>query len=95
MEGAIMPPLGFAEHGADQPVEQIDGLIGQAGGEVKADCHQRRVPSLPCIVGDMLDRGAARLAGELCQARLDEMSSAGREADTSCMFQPLDDRAWP
>ena len=40
-------------------------------------CHQRRVPSLPFVVGDMLDRGAARLAGELCQARLmDEMSSA-------------------
>ncbi len=92
LEGAGMPPLGLAEHGADQPVEQVDGLIGQAGGEVQTDCHQRRVPSLPFIVGDMLDRGAARLAGELCQARLmDKMSSAWRDADTSYMFQPLDD----
>ena len=24
LEGAGMPPLGFAEHGADQPVEQVD-----------------------------------------------------------------------
>jgi hypothetical protein len=37
LEGAGMPPLGLAENGADQPVEQVDGLIGQAGGEVQAD----------------------------------------------------------
>ena len=91
-----MPPLGLAEHGADQPVEQVDGLIGQAGGEVQADRHQRRVPSLPFIVGDMLDRSATRLAGELCQARLvDEMPSARREADTSHMLHPLDETEHP
>ena len=97
LEGAGMPPLGLAEHGADQPVEQIDGLVGQAGGEVQADRHQRRVPSLPFIVGDMLDRGAAGLAGELCQARLmDEMSTAWFDADTSYMSPAArSDRAWP
>ena len=36
LEGAGMPPLGLAEHRADQPVEQIDGLVGQAGGEIQA-----------------------------------------------------------
>src|SRR5262252_3164851 len=40
---------------------------------------------------DMLDSGAARLAGELRQAGLvDEMSSAWCDADATYMFQPLD-----
>ena len=41
-----MPPLGFAEQGADQPVEQIDGLVGQPGGEIYANRYQCRVPAL-------------------------------------------------
>ena len=46
--------------------------------EVQADGDQRRMPALPLVAGDMLDRGAAGLAGELGQARLvDEMAAAG------------------
>jgi hypothetical protein len=54
-----MPPLGFAKQGADQPVEQIDGLVGQAGGQIHTDRHQCRVPAPAFIVGDVLYRGAA------------------------------------
>ena len=96
-----MPSLGLAEHRADQPVEQIDGLVGQAGGEVERDGDQRRVPALPLITGDMLDRGAAGLAGELRQARLmDEMAAPRLDADGADMLQPLDQAehggaAWP
>ena len=32
LEGACMPTFGLAEHRADQPVKQIDGLVGQVGG---------------------------------------------------------------
>ena len=60
LEGASMPPFGLAEHRADQAVEQIDGLVGQAGGEIQADGDQRRVPALPLVAGDMLNRGACQ-----------------------------------
>ena len=33
LEGAGVPSFGLTEHRADQAVEQVDGLIGQAGGE--------------------------------------------------------------
>jgi hypothetical protein len=65
LEGASTAPLGFAEHGTDQPIEQIDCLVSQVGGKVQADRHQCRVPTLPLIVGDMLDRGAAGFTREL------------------------------
>ncbi len=49
------------------------------------------MPPLPLVTGNMLDRGAAGLAGELSQARLvDEMAAAGINADPAHMLQPLD-----
>ena len=49
------------------------------------------MPALPLVAGDMLHRGAARLAGELGKARLmDEMSAAWIDADRANMFQALD-----
>ena len=35
-----MPSFGFAEHRPDQPVEQIDGLVSQIGGEIESDGDQ-------------------------------------------------------
>jgi len=91
LEGAGLPPLGLAEHRADQPAEEIDGRIGQARGNPQAGGHQCRVPPLPLVARDMLNRGAAGLARELRQARLvDEMAAAGRNADPAHMLQPLD-----
>ena len=59
------------------PIEQINGLVGQAGGEVHTDRHQCRVAALAFIVGDVLDRGAAGLTRQLCQPRLmDEMTTS-------------------
>ena len=92
LEGAGVPSLGLAEHRADQPVEQVDGLVGQAGGDVERGGDQRRVPALPLITGDVLDRGAARLARKLRQARLvDEMATPGLDADGAHMLKPLDE----
>jgi hypothetical protein len=86
-----MPPLGFAEQGADQPVEQIDGLVGQPGGEIYANRYQCRVPALAFIVGDMLDRGAPGLTRKLCQPRLmEEMTTALLDTDVTHFLQPLD-----
>ena len=91
LEGAGMPTLGLAEHRADQAVKQVDRLVSQAGGEVQADGDQRRVPALPLVTGDMLDGGAASLASKLGKARLvDQMSTAGLDADRANMLQALD-----
>ena len=68
LEGAGMPLVGFAEHCPDQPVEQIDGLVRQAGGEIEGDGDQGGMPALALVACDMLDRGAARFAGELGKA---------------------------
>ena len=65
-----MPPFGLAEHRPDQPVEQVDCLVGQAGGEVERDRDQSGMPALAFVSGDMLHRGAAGFAGELGKAGL-------------------------
>ena len=36
LEGAGVPAFGLAEHHSDQPVKQIDGLVGQAGARSSA-----------------------------------------------------------
>ena len=68
LEGAGMPLVGFAEHCPDHPVEQIDGLVRQAGGEIEGDGDQRGMPALALVACDMLHRGAACFAGELGKA---------------------------
>src|SRR6185437_11167597 len=70
LEGAGMPLVGFAEHRPDQPVEQIDCLIRQAGGEIEGDGDQVGMPALALVTRDMLHRGAARFPGELGKAGL-------------------------
>jgi hypothetical protein len=70
LEGPGMPALGLAKHRPDQPVEEIDGLVGQAGAEIQRDGHQSGVAALPLQAGEMLHRGSAGLAGQLGQACL-------------------------
>ena len=56
LERAGVLPFGLAEHRPDQPVEQIDCLVGQAGGEVERDRDQggvsarRSYPARCCTV---------------------------------------------
>ena len=91
LEGAGMPALGLAKHGADQAVKQVDRLVSQAGGKVQADGDQRRVPALPLVTGDMLHGGAASLASKQGKARLvDQVSAARLDADRANMLQALD-----
>lgn len=91
LEGAGVPSIGLAEHRADQPVEQIDGLVGQAGGDVERGGDQCRVPTLPLITGNMLHRGAPGLARQLRQTRLvDEVATPRLDADGTHMLKPLD-----
>jgi hypothetical protein len=88
LEGTSMPSFGLAEDLADQAVQKIDRLVGQAGGEIQSDGHQRRMPALPLETGDMLNGGLVSLARELAQACLvDQMSAAGVDADRTNMFQ--------
>ena len=71
LEGAGVPPLGLAKHRADQTIEQIDGLVGQAGGKCpRLIGDQRRMPRCRFVAGDMLDGGAPGLARKLGEARL-------------------------
>ena len=87
-----MPSLGLAEHRADQTVEKVDGLVGQAGGDVERGGDQRRMPALSLIAGDMLDRGAASLAGELRKTRLmDEVAAPRLDPNGTLMLEPFDE----
>ncbi len=86
-----LPLVGFAEHCPDQPVEQIDGLVRQAGGEIEGDGDQRGMPALALVAYDMLHRGAARFAGELGKAWLMHSMPARRiKASSADMVQSLD-----
>ena len=86
-----MAALGASEHGPDQPIEQVDGGIGQAGAEVEAAGDQRRVPPLPLIAGHVLHRHAGGLARELRQARLmDQVAAACIDAEGANMLQTRD-----
>ena len=44
-----MTSLSFAKHRPNQPIEQINGLIGQIGGEVERDGDQCRMPPLTLV----------------------------------------------
>jgi hypothetical protein len=92
LEGTAVPPFGLAEHRADQPVKQLDGLVGQVGGNVERGGGECRVPTLPLITGNMLHCSAPGLARQMCQARLvDEVATPRLYADGAHMRKPLDD----
>lgn len=92
LEGAGVPSLRLAEHGADQPLKQLDRLVGQVGSDVERGGDQRRVPALSFVIGDMLYRGAPGLARELRQSSLvDEMAAPRLDADGAHVFKPLDE----
>jgi hypothetical protein len=84
-------PFGLAEHRPDQPVEQVDCLIGQAGGEVERDSDQSSVSARAFLSGQMLYRGAAGFTGKLDQACLvDAVGASGVDADRTDVNQTLD-----
>jgi hypothetical protein len=86
-----MPPFGLAKHRADEPIEQIDGLVGQISDKVKRNGDQGRMTALTLVAGDMLYRGTAALAGELGKAALmNAMAAGGIDADRANMVQALD-----
>jgi hypothetical protein len=90
LEGAGLAALGFAQHRANQAVEQIDGLISQAGGKIHADGDERRMPTLPLVTSDVLHRGTARLAGGCARrAWMNHMSMARLDTDRANMFEAL------
>src|ERR1019366_7258200 len=91
LKGAGMASLGFTEHRADQAIEQIEGLVGQAGGEVERDGDQGGMAALTLELSDMLCRGASGLAGKLGEASLMHTMSAPRiKSDRANMIQALD-----
>ena len=86
-----MPLVGFTEHRPDQPVEQVDCLVRQAGGEIEGDGDQGGMPALAFVTRDMLHRGAARFADELGKAGLMHSMPARRiKAGCVDMGQALD-----
>src|SRR3954453_1229348 len=90
LKGPGMPVLGLAEHGSDEPVEQIDSLIRQDGAQIERHGYQGRMTALTFVSGDMLCRGATGLAGELGKARLGyAMLARGINADRANLVQAL------
>ena len=93
-----MPGLGFGKHGSDEPLQQVDRLIGQSSAELKGDRNQGCVAALPLIAGDMLGRrppGFASKLGEACL--MHAMPARGIDADRPDMVQALDQaehRGW-
>jgi len=91
LERAGVLPFGFAEHRPDQPVEQVDCLVGQAGGEVERDRDQSSVSARAFVSGQMLHRGAAGFTGKLGQAYLvDAVGTSGVDAERTHVNQSLD-----
>lgn len=91
LERAGLAALGLAEYAAHQPVEQVDGGVGQAGAEVQADGRQRGMAALPLVAGNVLHRDARRLARELGQPGLvDYVPAAGLDAEAADVLQPCD-----
>ncbi len=88
---ARVAALGPAEHRPDQPVEQVDGLVAQVGGEVQRGGDQRGVPAAPFVAGDVPHCGAPSLAGEPGEARLVHAMAVPRaEPDGADMAEALD-----
>lgn len=58
-------PLGPPEHPPDQPVEETDGLVGEAGERVEHRHDQDSVPAERAERPEVLSGQAASLAGEL------------------------------
>jgi hypothetical protein len=58
-------PLGPPEHPPDQPVEEADGLVGEAGDRVQHRHHQDGVAAERAERPEVLGGQAASLAGEL------------------------------
>ena len=91
LEGAGMPLVGFAEHRPDQPVEQINGLVRQAGGEIEGGGDQGGTPALALVARDMLHRGAAGFTDELGKADLmHKMPTRRIQTGRADMAQTLD-----
>jgi hypothetical protein len=72
-------------------LQNLSAVDSQAGGGVQHAGDQRRVPALPLVAGDVPDRGAASLTGELRQPGLmQKMAAVRRDADRAHMLQPLE-----
>ena len=53
----LLEPVGdVAKHRANEPVEQIDGLVSQIGDQVERNGDQGRMTALTFVAGDMLYR---------------------------------------
>ena len=90
LKGAGMPRLSLGEHCADEPLEQIDRLVGQSGAELKCDSDQAGVAALPLIAGNMLGRRPPGFTGKLGQAGLmHAMPARGVDAGRPYMVQAL------
>ena len=86
-----MPPLGLAKHRPDEPIEQIDGLVRQAGDQIEGNSDQGGMAALTLVAGDVLRRGTARLADELGKTGLMHAMPAGRvKTDRANMAKSLD-----
>ena len=91
LKGASMPRLGLGEHSPDEPLEQVDRLIGQSGAKLKDDRNQGGVAALPLIAGDMLGRRPPGFTGKLREAGLTHaMPARGVDADRPDVVQTLD-----
>ena len=51
-----MPRFDLAKHRADEPVEQIDGVVCQIRNQVERNSDQGGVTALTFVAGDMLYR---------------------------------------
>ena len=91
LERPGMLPFGPAEHRPDQPVEQVDCLVCQAGSEIERDGDQGGMSALAFVSSHVLHCGAAGFTGELGETRLMNAVAASRlDADCPDVNQTLD-----
>jgi hypothetical protein len=86
-----VPAFRLAEHRPDQPIEQINGMIGEAGRQIEGNRREGGVAAPALVTGDMLHRHAACLTGNLREPCLIYQVAARRiNPDRPHMLQPLD-----
>ena len=80
-----------SEERADQPIVQVEDLVGQCGHRLERDRHQRRVPTVGLVLHDPIDGGLRPFPGQSQQAVLvDLVADRGGQAERPNRLQSLD-----
>ena len=83
--------LGFVEQTADEPIVQIENLVGECGHRFQQDGHKAAIPAFVIEPGEMLNCGSSTLTRKLQQSILvDALAELGWQFDCSDSLEAFD-----